>query len=277
MRRMQSYPTKEIPQLHKDILALREEGKTLETIGSIVGLTRERVRQILLQYNVPKPKILDSKPRRSYEEWNKNNGTKIETILKKTNSISETANSLGISPARVRQYIKDNDLSMYAINTRRVNRYWTKERIVEVLKVLVQKNNGNAISPVLYKEITQALKKEGIPYPSYSTIQNVFSSNQLARQNGWSLAMKAAGAKQKHTNLQKKSRPRLYNRESVMNAAKHYFTWCKKNNIKPTASGYTAWSQKMTKDVPSLMTLRVYATDEKSWSGIVKKITLPEE
>lgn len=229
-------------------------GATLAQIGEELGVTRERVRQILEQQGVQrrsKSAIARSKADRVRIEF----GPAIQEAFDQTKSIPEVIGRFrGSVPAKtVRSMLADRKHEQVVrIGSGRGNQE-KKFGDDDITKAILDAERNGCHSVVSYSAWRERLP-EGTA-PSVATITNRFGS--------WSSARRAAGASVVKTRASKSCR--VFSDEEIDKAVTRFVSAAKQAGVRPSARAYDEWSRKVG-NTPLLSTVR--ARTGKKWSSL---------
>jgi len=229
--------------------ALRVDGMTLAEVGAEFGLTRERVRQLLVKggYEPGRIKNLAAAKRRRrlaaalQNELNAH-GPAIRRLLLDGESLSTTATRLGVSPRAIGAI--DQELGGLARATRA--RYLPKYTDAEVLDCLREANKlvGGILSGHDYDTVADGRNlADGREWPGRQTA--------ILRFGSWRDALLAAGLP--HNTSSGVRGRRLFEREHCIDAILEV---TRAVGRLPSPTQYDAYAQKMSGVLPSVSTIR---------------------
>jgi len=168
----------------KAILSLRLEGKTLEEIGSSFGLTRERVRQIILKdgQDIDFPNISEL---RRKEKSDPLRGIALEITanwnLYRNYDFTMLAREYNVSVPIMRQIVNKVQFAYLIANEEsHIEKIWTHEDCVEVLKIA-----ATYAFPLTALSYRRLLNDNSVAGPTLPVFYSRFGS--------WADACKAAG------------------------------------------------------------------------------------
>jgi DNA-binding transcriptional MerR regulator len=167
---------------HEVIVALRQQGLTLKEIGQILGVSRERVRQILVARGGPSSdEVAIAKQNRSH--------LRSEVIQKQVQMLMDQGifqmslieASLNLPRYQIRSAIGP-DLAAKIVRTSHQKKIWTDERIMHSIR---QASDG--VSMLSTKHYADALRSGKISGPTLAII--------FHRYGSWKSACDLAGVK----------------------------------------------------------------------------------
>jgi len=228
-----------INKRNDEIVELRTSGKSLEEIGEKFGVTRERVRQILLKSGAPsfsEVKALRESIRADKLEEIKSLAIKrvAEHPFK---TIDEIAEELEVSGIELKRIMTPQESNLFARPLRSGAQKWSDQEIIEVLK-----EAATLEFPLTVKSYSKLLEDGFLKGPSAGRIAQRFRSWQTACD----LAGVEAGVRTRTLDISRWTDDDLYV------AVIHYL---KLPESSGAATDYDAWASTQD-DVPSLGTLR---------------------
>jgi len=229
-------------------------GATLAQIGEELGVTRERVRQILEQQGVQrrsKTAIARSRTSRVESEF----GPAIDAAFDRSRSIAQVVEEFrGTVPAKtVRTLLAHRRHEQVSrVGTTRGNQE-KKFADDDIAKAILDAERNGCHSVVSYSTWRNSLP-EGTA-PSVATITNRFGS--------WSSARRAAGASVVKTRMSKSCR--VFSDEEIEDAVSRFVVAAKQAGVHPSARAYDEWSRRVG-NTPLLSTVR--ARSGKKWSSL---------
>ena len=209
------------------VLKKREEGFTLQEIGDSVGLTRERIRQIIQKMNGPTRDEVDAVRIEKYK-------SQIIEILRKNPYIDRTklAHNLGISTTSLRKYLGHSFGKIANAQGQSAPRTYSDMDLINILKSSPKSSDGT-LSAAMFT------RNGGAP-----TVAVFFS-----RFGSWNNACAAAGIK-----LNERSR-KYQRKHSDAQLLKFVSLYLEDPKSDGTAVGYESW-QRSNNEAPSLSLVR---------------------
>ena len=229
-------------------------GTTLAQIGEELGVTRERVRQILEQQGVQrrsKTAIARSRTEQIEVEF----GSAISLAFDQTRSINQVVEKFsGVVPAKtIRTMLSDRRHEQVSrVGTTRGNQD-KKYADDDIAKAILDAESNGCHSVVSYSTWRNSLPDGTVP--SVATITNRFGS--------WSSARRAAGASVVKARMSKSCR--VFSDEEIAVAVGRFVSAAKEAGVHPSARAYDEWSRKVG-NTPLLSTVR--ARSGKKWSSL---------
>lgn len=229
-------------------------GATLAQIGTELGVTRERVRQILEQQGVQrrsKSAIARSKTERIGAEF----GSDIDAAFDATRSIAQVVDRFrGVVPAKTVRTLLSHRRheQVFRVGTTRGNqdkRFGDED----IAKAILDAERNGCHSVASYSAWRNSLPEGTVP--SVATITNRFGS--------WSSARRAAGASVVKTRTSRSCR--VFSDEEIDDAVSRFVSAAKRMGIHPSARAYDEWSRAVG-NTPLLSTVR--ARSGKKWSSL---------
>jgi len=226
-------------------------GATLAQIGEELGVTRERVRQILEQQGVQrrtKTAIARSKTDKYVDLF----GPGIEKAFDETRNINDVvARFKGVVPEKtIRTFLAPRKSEQVARQNNNAEQKFDNDAIA---KAILDAEKNGCHSVVSYSAWRSSLPQGTVP--SVATITNRYGS--------WSNARVAVGAFVVKTRKSKSCR--VYSDEEINDAVKRFVAVAKEAGINPSARAYDEWSRKVG-NTPLLSTVR--ARSGKKWSSM---------
>ena len=163
----------------KEIAELRRSGKTLAIIAQNYGITRERVRQIVLRYNKISDNTIDikavNKMTRSPTPEQLERREQILELCRSGLTYKEIANALGISKGHVYNTIYDyNRTAEHPLNVRSEQDEKNEEYKKRREKIVKERKKGKTIHAIAEQlgvscaAVCKAIKKAGLTRPRRS-------------------------------------------------------------------------------------------------------------
>jgi hypothetical protein len=228
-----------INKRNDEIVELRTSGKSLEEIGEKFGVTRERIRQILLKTGAPsfhEVKALRETIRADKLEEIKS--LAIKRVTEQPNkTIDEIAEELEVSGIELKRIMIPQELNLFARPLRSAAQKWSDQEIIQVLK-----EAATLEFPLTVKSYSKLLEDGFLKGPSAGRISQRFRSWQAACD----LAGVEAGARTRPLDISRWTDDDLYA------AVIHYL---KLPQSSGAATDYDSWASTQD-DVPSMGTLR---------------------
>jgi hypothetical protein len=224
---------------NREMVDLRSSGKSLGEIGEKFGITRERVRQILLKAGSPnfqEVKALRESIRADKLEDVKNSA--IQRASQHPNkTLDEIADELQVSPIKLKRIMTSQEVNLFARPLRTGNQKWSDQEVIDVLK-----EAATLEFPLTVKAYSKLLEDGFVKGPSAARISQRFRS----WQEGCDLAGVEAGTRTRPLDLSRWTDDDLY--AAVIN-------YLQLPQSTGAATDYDSWSSGQD-DVPSMQTLR---------------------
>jgi hypothetical protein len=224
---------------NREMVDLRSIGRSLEEIGEKFGVTRERVRQILLQSGGPSVK--EVKALRESIQADKLQEIKILALkgaaLQPHKTIEEIAEELKVSAIELKKVLNTQEANLFARPLRTGIQKWSDQEIINVLK-----EAATLEFPLTVKAYSKLIEDGYLKGPSSARISQRFRSWQTACD----LAEVEAGTRTRPLDLSR------WTDEDLFAAVIHYL---KLPESTGAASDYDFWASGQD-DVPSMGTLR---------------------
>ena len=228
-----------IENRNREMVDLRSSGKSLEEIGEKFGITRERVRQILLKSGAPsfqEVRALRESIRADKLEEVKNSALKLAS-QHPNKTIDEVADELNVSPIEIRRIMSSQEINLFARPLRTSDPKWSDQDIIDVLK-----EAATLEFPLTVKAYSKLLEDGFLKGPSAARISQRFRSWQAACD----LAEVEAGTRTRPLDLSRWTDDDLY--AAVIN-------YLQLPQSTGAATDYDSWASGQD-DVPSMGTLR---------------------
>jgi predicted transcriptional regulator len=224
---------------NRQMVDLRTSGKSLGEIGEKFGLTRERVRQILLKTDAPS--FQEVKALRESIRADKLQETRALAIeaasLHPTKTIDEIAEELQVSPVELRRIMTPQEINLFARPLRSSSQKWSDQDIIQTLR-----EAATLEFPLTVKAYSKLLEDGFLKGPSAARISQRFRSWQTACD----LAEVEAGTRTRPLDLSRWTDDDLY--VAVIQ-------YLKLPESTGAATDYDSWASGQD-DVPSMGTLR---------------------
>lgn len=228
-----------IDNRNREMIDLRNSGKSLGEIGEKFGITRERVRQILLKTDAPS--FQEVKALRDSIRADKLQETKALAIkavaIHPNKTIDEIAEELQVSPIELRRIMTPQEINLFARQLRSSSQKWSDQEIIQILR-----EAATLEFPLTVKAYSKLLEDGFLKGPSAARISQRFRSWQSACD----LAEVEAGTRTRPLDLSRWTDDDLYA------AVIHYL---KLPESTGAATDYDSWASGQN-DVPSMGTLR---------------------
>lgn len=246
-----------------------KEGKTLVEIGKEVGLTRERVRQILEKYFkdvadsrievkgaiYTKRKIDEIRQELSNKLPNTSGNISINQItsnLKHTRLIGATSKHFDINPELVKEIYEALCDQDFIVGDQHVNWGQAKQNVNhtdEELKSYLEITYRQTSRPVTPRDY-MLIRHQNLTEKQWPTGQTI-----TLRWPSWNDACQAAGVPcgVKET---KRKYSKIWPKEKLEKALDEFAIYCKRNEVKPTVRAYEAWRSIDGIKAPSLAIAR---------------------
>ena len=228
-----------IDNRNREMVDLRSSGKSLGEIGEKFGITRERVRQILLKTDAPS--FQEVKALRESIRADKLEETKALAIkaasLHPNKTIDEIAEELQVSPLELRRIMTPQEINLFARPLRSSSQKWSDQEIIQILR-----EAATLEFPLTVKAYSKLIEDGFLKGPSAARISQRFRSWQSACD----LAEVEAGTRTRPLDLSRWTDDDLYA------AVIHYL---KLPESTGAATDYDSWASGQD-DVPSMGTLR---------------------
>ncbi len=225
------------------MIALREQGKSLDEIALGFGVSRERVRQILREYGAPDPQVVAAARRRRVDQEVEARLPELLALWRGGAVPGSAAVALGLQVTACRTAIaraatdldRDARRASLAVDRAIAKTYSDRDIVAALTSV------AGRLDRVPTAKEYGALARE-LDLPSLPTVVN--------RTGRWTNAVRAAGLVPAHT--AEHARPRRWTAESCWNALR---TVVGELGEIPTVAAYDRYAAGR-KDVPSSATLR---------------------
>lgn len=228
-----------IDNRNREMVDLRTIGKSLGEIGEKFGITRERVRQILLKTDAPS--FQEVKALRESIRADKSQETRASAIeaaaANPNKTIDEIAEKLQVSPIELRRIMTPQEITLFARPLRSSAQKWSDQEIIQILR-----EAATLEFPLTVKAYSKLLEDGFLKGPSAARISQRFRSWQTACD----LAEVEAGTRTRPLDLSRWTDDDLYV------AVIHYL---KLPESTGAATDYDSWASGQD-DVPSVGTLR---------------------
>ena len=214
-----------------------QQGMTLAEVGGMHDLTRERVRQILNQHDIPRRKpgeLVDMK----YSDFVSTHGDAIIKRMRDTGSVRQAINDMsGTFPkAWLVRLSKERIDKRERLQQRRGPSYSD----AELINCLVNKAVNGKLSSGRYEKIRNRASD-----PALATY--------VLRFGSWSNAMEAAGL---HTSYTHDMYVRRWSEDEMLTTIRSYAIQCTIQDVLPTVLGYDVWRNQYPGRFPSFSTMR---------------------
>jgi transcriptional regulator with XRE-family HTH domain len=217
-----------------DVVALRQQGLTLKEIGQILGVSRERVRQILAARGGPSDEEVSIAKQKRLHLRHQVIQEQVQMLMDQgIFQMSVIEANLNLPRYQIRSAISP-DLAAKIVRTSHQKKLWTDERIMDSIR---QASDGVAMFST--KQYADALKSGKISGPTLAVI--------FHRYGSWKSACDLAGVKSRDV----KGRPKA---TSKVRAIADLSAFLEQVTGSITASKYEKWAA-LNKKV-SLGTLR---------------------
>jgi len=228
-----------IDNRNREMVDLRTSGKSLGEIGEKFGITRERVRQILLKTDAPSfQEVKALRESIKADKLEEVRATAIERASAQPNkTIDEIAEELQVSAIELKRILTPQEINLFARPLRTGFQKWSDQEIVVILR-----EAATLEFPLTVKAYSKLLEDGFLKGPSAARISQRFRS----WQNACDLADVEAGTR---------TRPRDQSRwtdNDLFTAVIHYL---KLPESTGSARDYDSWASDQD-DVPSMGTLR---------------------
>jgi hypothetical protein len=219
-------------------LELRRDGATLAAIGAELGVTRERVRQMLAKVDAPSREEVQAHRAgaRALELEAVRKGY-VEFLRERPPmTLSEAATALGVERSHLADLMDDTLRRLVLPDPKPSQVQWSRGHVMEVLR-----EAATFEFPLTTKGYERLLQGKMIEGPSVPRICQVF--------DGWAAACEAAGVESgARVRTHYSSR---WTDDDVLDAVRRYL----RQAGRPTFSGYSAWAAEQD-DRPSGQTVR---------------------
>jgi hypothetical protein len=224
---------------NREMVDLRTSGKSLGEIGEKFGVTRERVRQILLKSDAPN--FQEVKALRESIKADKLEEVRALALERASQqpdkTIDEIAEELQVSPLELRRIMTPQEINLFARPLRSSSQKWSDQEIIQILR-----EAATLEFPLTVKAYSKLLEDGFLKGPSAARISQRFRSWQSACD----LAGVEAGTRTRPLDLSRWTDDDLYA------AVIHYL---KLPESTGAATDYDSWASGQD-DVPSMGTLR---------------------
>lgn len=224
------------------ILALASEGKTYQEIGLLLGLTRERVRQIVAKHDGRAPLEVRQERRKIEDEKSKQNSALVTRWLRDHPgaTIVEIGLALGMSNGDVEGFVTHRVRHLVLVpedrNDLRFKPHrWTRAEILDAIRAA-----GDIESPLSYVRYDEIRAEHSINGPSAIRILQIFDT--------WSAACREAGVQHG-----RRMRGRYTRRWSADEMIDHLATFLQQSTA-GSLDSYNEWSRE--NDAPGGQTIR---------------------
>ena len=228
-----------IDNRNREMVDLRTRGKSLGEIGEKFGVTRERVRQILLKSDAPSfqevKALRESIKADKLEEIRSSALERASKLPHKT--IDEIAQELNVSAIELKRVLTPQESNLFARPLRSGSQKWSDQQIVDVLR-----EAATLEFPLTVKAYSNLLEDGFLKGPSAARISQRFRS----WQNACDLAEVEAGTR---------SRPRDQSRWTDDDLYAAIILYLRLPQSTGAARDYDSWASDQD-DVPSMGTLR---------------------
>ena len=228
-----------IDNRNREMVDLRTSGKSLGEIGEKFGVTRERVRQILLKSDAPSfqevKALRESIKADKLEEIRSLALERASKLPHKT--VEEIAQELNVSPIELKRVLTPQESNLFARQLRTGSQKWSDQQIVDVLR-----EAATLEFPLTVKAYSNLLEDGFLKGPSAARISQRFRS----WQNACDLAEVEAGTR---------SRPRDQSRWTDNDLYAAVILYLRLPQSTGAARDYDSWASDQD-DVPSMGTLR---------------------
>lgn len=245
------------PVMSRDetMAAMYVVGKTLQEIGDMYGVTRERVRQVLSKQDVSRRKPRDQ-ARWIHDASVEANRGIILRSFQETRNVKETIAILsGDVPARVVREVLTSVAHTQILTRKNPTKDFSDDQIVAAI---IKAEGLGFTSVVSYGKWRQGEAKKGRRVPSVATI--------TVRYGSWSLARRYAGAQVITERVS--SSCRVFTDTQIRESLDRFVSAVVSVGSTPTTRRYDEWSRKVG-GVPLLSTVR--ARTGKSWSSLTRE------
>jgi hypothetical protein len=228
-----------IDNRNREMVDLRSSGKSLEEIGEKFGITRERVRQILVKAGAPsfqEVKALRESIRADKLEEVKNSAIQIAS-QHPNKTLDEIADELQVSPVELRRIMTSQELNLFARPLRTGVQKWSDQEIIETLR-----EAATLEFPLTVNAYSKLIEDGFLKGPSAARISQRFRSWQAACD----LANVEAGSRTRPLDLSRWTDDDLY--AAVID-------YLQLPQSTGAATDYDSWAYGQD-DVPSMGTLR---------------------
>jgi predicted HTH domain antitoxin len=214
----------------KRIQELYESGLSLEEIGKLMSLTRERVRQILDKRGVRRRttrELAESARKKFLDEFSLQIDEAFEN-LRSVKLVEKKFSHLNVPCIWIREYLapRRNEAVYWTTSSKR----WEDTDLLELLRVA--SNGSGSLSAKRYLKWRKDNNFNGRRPPTHTAIGWRFDS--------WRNAVEKAGLKCVEAN---REYSRKWDAEDAFSAITAYVEECAKAGARPVFAGYEKWSQ----------------------------------
>ena len=225
-------------------------GRSLESIGRQLGMTRERVRQILETRGV-KRRDSGHHARNAYDSWVALNGPAVDAAFDKLHSVRAVCVANPHWNATwVRRHLEPRLIESVQLKT--TTKTFSDKELLDALRAADK--DLPRLTSAGYAAWRVAQAEAGVQWPAAITITLRFGS--------WSRAKSMALG----TEVRGVARVRSWTPEQAQQAVAAYVRWSLAHGRRPSSAGYIDWSASEP-DVPSAAYLRVLTN--KTWSELL--------
>lgn len=224
------------------ILARVLEGKNYEEIGAEIGLTRERVRQIIERHGWPKPSAVRREKRRNEERKIEENRVLVTGWLldHPGATVDEIGSAVGLAPHDVEEATVPQVRHLVLVSGDRDGsrvrpHRWTRPEILDAIRRAAQTE-----SPLSYARYDEIRVAHSIDGPSAIRILQIFDS--------WSAACREAGVQ--HGRRIRGTYTRRWTAEEMLDHLARFL----RHSTTGSLDAYNAWSREH--DAPGGQTIR---------------------
>lgn len=229
---------KEATHRDKRIQDLYQNGLNLEEIGKVMGITRERVRQILQERGVARrtTKELAKAARQAFlDEY----ALKLDEAFERLRSIRAVEGefaSMNVPVVWIRDYLEPrrNEAVYWTTSTKR----WADAELLDLLRAASE--GAGSLSAKCYLKWRKNNDFNGKRPPTHTAIGWRFES--------WSNAVEKAGLKCIEPN---REYTRKWSADDAFDAIFEYVKECTQAGVRPVFAGYEKWAQKSGSTRPS--------------------------
>lgn len=234
------------------IRALRIEGKTLQEIAADVGVTRERVRQILVRIDGPTAGEVRAAAavRRSDAAEELAQRVRDDVRAHPASTIHQIADRLGVSRHAVQQHLPDDVRPLVVNPASSSERTWSEEEVVRA--VATAATFAYPLGAADYEDLRRAGEVRG---PSAARIVQIYGN--------WSAACHRAGVEP--TQPRRRTYQSKWTDDDMLGFVRDYLS---SPGCRGTFGGYDSWRRQAGVEAPSSALLRGRLG---SWSDIKRK------
>lgn len=234
------------------IIDAYQTGLTLDAIGRVHGISRERVRQIIKKSGIP----THSRAVAAYQRWADEHGDQINETFEQTRSISRTIAAHPEAPASWIRRILRPRAHEAVLSGRTSNKIWSDTEILDALRAAAIDGTVTTSTYTRWRQSGTTINHRTPP-----TVTLI-----VWRFGSWQHAVEQAGLR-----MGRAGRPsyrRRWTRDDALAAVTSYLAEAREGSIAPTFAGYEIWAGE-NQGHPSGAYLRILTGQ--TWSEILRE------